>query len=63
LSTLRSGPQCPTMIKAIADYIDDALKGKLNKDETQYVIDLFGIKDIEYGDFMYYFADIFAAKV
>lgn len=65
-ATSRSGSYCPTEIKAIVDYVEKAITGDksvLTQEDIDYVYDLFEIKDLDNGDFMYYFADIFAGSV
>ena len=63
-ATGRSGSLCSIQIKAIVDYMDQVLKNNLPQEKVKYVKNLFNITDdLDNGDFMYYFADIFAGKV
>jgi hypothetical protein len=63
-ATSRSSVACANQIKAIIDYIDQALKGNLPADKVAYVKQLFGIPaDLDNGDFSYYLADIFSGKI
>ena len=62
-ATSRSGSFCPTTIKKVIDYAEKALLSKLPEDEVKYFKGIFKNDNLDNGDFMYYFADIFAGSV
>ena len=60
-ATLRSGPECPAAIQAMTAFLDAALdKGGA---DLAYVKQVFGFDKIDFGDFMFYIADIFTESV
>jgi hypothetical protein len=62
-ATSRSGPDCPAQIKKITDHLEQAVSGKLNQTDLDYVWSVFGNKNVDNGDFMFYIADIFTIGV
>ena len=62
LATSRSGPECPQIIQNITAYIDKVLDAKKGPD-YDYLDSVFGMKNVDEGDFMYYIADIFTSPV
>ena len=62
-ATSRSGPDCPSIIKSITDYIDTAVGDPTNhQDDYDYIKSVFGDTG-NYFDFMFYIADIFTLGV
>lgn len=62
-ATSRSGPECPTNIYNITQYIENAITDKLTPADKTFVWDLFGSEGIDNGDFMFYIADTFTLGV
>jgi pimeloyl-ACP methyl ester carboxylesterase len=62
-ATYRSGAQCPAAIKALTDYINDAITDKLTPADKEFVQGVFNSAGIDNGDFMFYIADTFTLGV
>lgn len=62
-ATYRSGAACPAAIKALTDYINDAITDKLTPADKEFVQGVFNSAGIDNGDFMFYIADTFTLGV